>query len=164
MRLELWDERGLALERRANTPEMKEHLGGPESDERLVDRHRRISGGQLGGAHFLVIVPEAPDPVGSVGFWARVWRDEPVWEMGWKILPGFQGRGLAAAACRAVLARVAEREERRWVHAYPNITNAASNALCRRVGFELLGEVDFEFPPGNPLRCHDWRYDPFPAA
>lgn len=31
--------------------------------------------------------------------------------------------------------------------------------LCRRTGFELLGEVDFEFPKGNPLRCHDWRRD-----
>jgi RimJ/RimL family protein N-acetyltransferase len=37
--------------------------------------------------------------------------------------------------------------------------NEASNAICRKLGFELLGEEDFEYPPGNPIRCNDWRLD-----
>jgi RimJ/RimL family protein N-acetyltransferase len=161
LRLEPWDERGLVLERRGNTPEMKVHLGGPESDERIVGRHERIlrSEREGKGAMFLVLVPEEPDPVGSVGYWEREWHGEEVYEMGWQVLPGFQGRGLAAAATVRALGRAAAAGGRRWVHAYPNVTNAASNAVCRKAGFELLGEVPFEFPPGNPIRCNDWRYD-----
>ncbi|MFC4104332.1 hypothetical protein [Micromonospora zhanjiangensis] len=32
----------LELERRINEPEMKLHLGGPEPDERIVGRRRRM--------------------------------------------------------------------------------------------------------------------------
>jgi RimJ/RimL family protein N-acetyltransferase len=45
------------------------------------------------------------------------------------------------------------------VYAFPSVDNAPSNAICRKVGFELLGEKDFEYPPGNPLRCNEWRFD-----
>jgi hypothetical protein len=31
--------------------------------------------------------------------------------------------------------------------------------VCRKAGFELLGEADFEYPAGHPLRCNDWRLD-----
>ncbi len=44
-------------------------------------------------------------------------------------------------------------------HAYPSIDNPPSNAACRKAGFELLGEIDFEYPPGNPLRCNEWRIE-----
>jgi hypothetical protein len=37
--------------------------------------------------------------------------------------------------------------------------NAASNAVCRKAGFEMLEEVDFEYPKGTPIRCYDWRYE-----
>jgi RimJ/RimL family protein N-acetyltransferase len=159
--LERWDERGLQVERSANIPEMKIHLGGVEPDERLVRRHERClrSEREGSGGMFLVLVPGEPDPVGSVGYWEREWRGEEIFEMGWQILPGFQGRGLASAATAAVLGRAAARGQCRWMHAFPNVTNAASNAVCARAGFESLGEVPFEFPRGNPMRCNDWRYD-----
>ncbi|MGA4850498.1 hypothetical protein ACOBQB_31250 [Streptomyces sp. G5(2025)] len=35
------DEGGPALLTRLNTPGMTEHLGGPETPEKLADRHRR---------------------------------------------------------------------------------------------------------------------------
>lgn len=161
LRLEPWDERGLALVRRTNTPEMKVHLGGPEPDEQIVDRHERIlrSEREGKGGMFMVLLAGEPDPVGSVGFWEREWHGEEVYEVGWQVLPGFQGRGLAVAATVAVLERAAATGLRKWMHAYPNVTNVASNAVCRKAGFELLGEEPFEFPPGNPIRCNDWRYD-----
>jgi len=37
------------------------------------------------------------------------------------------------------------------------VDNTPSNALCRRVGFTLVGTCDFEYPPGHAMRCHDWR-------
>jgi hypothetical protein len=47
----------------------------------------------------------------------------------------------------------------RFVHAYPKLENAPSNALWEKLGFTLLGAHDFEYPKGNPIRCNDWRLD-----
>jgi RimJ/RimL family protein N-acetyltransferase len=46
------------------------------------------------------------------------------------------------------------------MHAFPSVDNAPSNAICRKLGFELLEEsLEFEYPKGNVLRCSDWRLD-----
>ena len=37
--------------------------------------------------------------------------------------------------------------------------NVASNVLCRRLGFELLGEEDVEYPKGGMMRSNAWRLD-----
>ena len=49
------------------------------------------------------------------------------------------------------------RVDGRWgdIHAYPSVTNAASNALARAAGFTLAGTVEVEFR-GHRLRCNDW--------
>jgi RimJ/RimL family protein N-acetyltransferase len=159
-RLERWDERAPELQRRANTPQMQSFLAGVEPEEALVSRHRRILEGMADGTtEMFLIVVDGAGPVGSVGYWEKEWQGGLVYEFGWKVLPGFQGRGLAGRALTRTLAHAAGRDRIRWGHAFPRVDNAASNALCRRTGFELLGEVDFEFPKGNPLRCHDWRRD-----
>jgi hypothetical protein len=31
--------------------------------------------------------------------------------------------------------------------------------LCRRLGFQLAGAFDFDYPRGSPMRCNDWRLD-----
>ena len=49
------------------------------------------------------------------------------------------------------------------VHAYPRVDNAASNAVCRKAGFTLLGEADFEISPGNVLHTNDWVIELAPA-
>ena len=45
------------------------------------------------------------------------------------------------------------------LHAFPNVENEASNAMCRKLGFELIEECDFEYPKGSPMRCNDWRLE-----
>jgi RimJ/RimL family protein N-acetyltransferase len=161
LHLEPWDDRGLTLERRANVPAMKTFLGGTETDQSILDRHRRIlEFARAGtGRMFLILVRGTAEPVGSVGYWEREWRGETVYEMGWKVLPTHQGRGLAVAATVAAVGLAAAERRHRWAHAYPKVDNAASNAVCRKAGFALLGECDFEYPAGHPIRCHDWRYD-----
>ena len=47
---------------------------------------------------------------------------------------------------------------RRARYAFPSVDNAPSNAVCRKTGFELLGEVGFEYPKGSWLRRNDWRF------
>jgi RimJ/RimL family protein N-acetyltransferase len=45
------------------------------------------------------------------------------------------------------------------VHAFPSPDNGASNAICRKAGFTLLGEVEFEFPKGRFVPCNDWYFE-----
>jgi RimJ/RimL family protein N-acetyltransferase len=158
--LEPWDARGLAFERRANTPAMQAHLGGVEADAVVSDRHRRLldTKEQGEGEFLLVMVDGEPEPVGSVGYWEREWHGETVYELAWKVLSGFQGRGLAVGATRAVLERATATGRHDWAHAYPHVGNAASNGVCARAGFVLVEAVDFEYPRGSWIRCNDWRF------
>lgn len=158
-----WSEGDFWLLQRVNSPEMTVHLGGPESEERLADRHRRYV--VLGaGCMYRVALAGTEETVGSVGFWEREWRGGVVWETGWGVLPEFQGRGLAAAAARAVVGAAQEAGGHRYLHAFPKVGNAASNGVCRRAGFTLLGTVDLEYPKGNPITSNDWRVDLRPGG
>ncbi|MDR7274348.1 GNAT family N-acetyltransferase [Catenuloplanes atrovinosus] len=163
MRLELtpWAEEDLGLLRRINVPEMKGHLGGPESEEKIVDRHRRYVHMPITGTGVMFRVALLPErtPVGSIGYWDREWHGDTVWETGWSVLNEFQGRGIASEAAREVIARAAADGRRRWLQAFPKVNNAASNAVCRKAGFTLVGETDFEFPIGTPIRCNEWKLD-----
>lgn len=47
----------------------------------------------------------------------------------------------------------------RFMHAFPSVENAPSNAICRKLGFALVEESEFEYPPSNLMRCNDWRLD-----
>jgi RimJ/RimL family protein N-acetyltransferase len=99
------------------------------------------------------------EPVGSVGYWERTWRGEQVYEMGWSVLPAFQDRGIAAAATAQAIARARADGRHRYLHAFPGVDNPPSNALCRKLGFTLIEECDFEYPRGHFMRCNDWRLD-----
>ncbi|MEU9865407.1 GNAT family N-acetyltransferase [Streptomyces sp. NPDC047971] len=163
VRLEPWSEDDFGLLRAMNAPQLMEHLGGPESEEALLKRHRRyvdlsVAGTSAGRMFRIVLLPEAA-AVGAIGFWEQQVDGEPVYETGWTVLPGFQGRGVATAATRAVAGLARAERSRRFLHAFPSTDNAPSNAVCRKAGFELLGARDVEYPPGHPLRCNDWRLD-----
>jgi hypothetical protein len=47
--------------------------------------------------------------------------------------------------------------EHGFMHAFPNVDNSPSNAICRKLGFELVERCEFEFPKGNLMTCNDWR-------
>jgi RimJ/RimL family protein N-acetyltransferase len=142
---------GELLARLLGDPAMTEHLGGPETPEQIAARQLRYEATETG---LYKIVVDGED-AGWVGWWER----DGDYEIGWAVLPEQQGRGIAAAATRRALEHAKADGRFRYVHAYPAVDNAPSNAICRKVGFELLGAFDFEYPPGNPLRCNDWRFD-----
>ncbi|MFD2764342.1 GNAT family N-acetyltransferase [Micromonospora eburnea] len=158
VRIARWSGDDLDLLRQLNTHEVREHTGGPETDEQVVARHERyVRGpGPRSGYLYTVVLPGG-EKAGSVGYWAREWHGEQVYEMGWAILPAYQGRGLATAAVRAAIAEAAACGDRRAAHAYPSVDNPASNAVCRKAGFTLLGETEFDYPPGQLMRSNDWR-------
>ncbi|WP_158847008.1 GNAT family N-acetyltransferase [Saccharothrix deserti] len=160
VRVEPWSEGDLGLLRRLNAPEMTTHLGGPESEDKVLNRHRRYL--VLGdGRMFRVEVDGTP--AGSVGYWEKHWRGEAVWEVGWAVLPEFQGRGVAAAAARAVVEAARAEGTHAWARAFPSVDHPASNAVCRKAGFTLFGEADFEYPPGRWMRCNDWGVELLPS-
>jgi RimJ/RimL family protein N-acetyltransferase len=137
-------------------PEMMRHLGGIESSEQIERRHARFL-----SSDGMFTVWHGNAAVGSVGFWDKAWRGEEVYEAGWMILPKYAGRGFATAAALAVIALAREERKHRFLHAFPNVENAASNAVCRNAGLTKLGESEFEYPKGHWMRCNDWRIDLF---
>ena len=162
IRLEPWGEDDLPLLRKTlGDPEMTQHLGGPESEEKLVERQRRFEGlAESGTGHMFKIVDEATgEAAGSVGYWQRDWSGEEIYEIGWMVIPEFQGRGIAAAATAQAIEHARAGRGRRRIHAFPSVENDPSNAICRKLGFELVEEIEFEYPPGSTMRCNDWRLD-----
>jgi RimJ/RimL family protein N-acetyltransferase len=72
-------------------------------------------------------------------------------------VPEFQGRGIASIAVALAIEIARETKRRPAVHAFPSVDNPPSNGICRKVGFELLGEERFEYPKGHRMQCNDWR-------
>jgi RimJ/RimL family protein N-acetyltransferase len=154
-----WTADALPLLERNNTPEMTVHLGGPESPEKVVDRNARYVRGWREWTSWMFSAWLDDEPVGLVGYWPITHDGRDVYECAYGIFPEFQGRGIAAAAMTACLEHAAAHGDRDDVYAFPNVTNGPSNALCERLGFELEGEQDFEYPKGHPIRANAWRYD-----
>jgi RimJ/RimL family protein N-acetyltransferase len=158
VRIEPWSDDDLPLlERLLGDPAMMAHLGGPETPEQIAGRHVRYLAGAERDPQFRIVADG--EPVGWVGYWERGWRDRDVYEIGWSVLPAFQGRGIAARATALALDHARAAGRRRFVHAFPSVANPASNAICRKAGFTLIEECEFEFPPGSTMRCNDWRLD-----
>jgi len=147
-------------------PRMTEHLGGPESPEKLAERqarYERISATGPGAMFAICAGPDA-EGVGSVGYWELTWRGATAWEIGWSVVPEFQRQGIATRAVGQLLEKIASIGEDRAILAYPAVENDASNAVCRKAGMSLIGEVVVEFPPGRPFRANEWALQPGRAA
>jgi RimJ/RimL family protein N-acetyltransferase len=144
-------------------PVMMAELGGPlprEGIEAKVERDVRSAA--AGVSWIKMIIPDAGAPgavAGAVMLWSQEEDGETNSEIGWMVLPEHQGRGLAKAAARALLAMA--REDKRWglVHAFPGLSNAPSNAICRSLGFRLVGQRDVVFA-GRVLPTAHWVIDP----
>jgi RimJ/RimL family protein N-acetyltransferase len=158
VRIEPWGPEDLALlELCVGEESMMRHLGGPESAQKIAERQARYE--RPGSDQFKIAVLPSGERAGWVGFWEREWQGEQVYEIGWAVIPRFHGLGLAAAAAREAISAAAAPAAHRFVHAYPGIENAPSNAVCRRLGFTLLGRCEVEYPPGSSMQCNDWRLE-----
>ncbi|MBO1000482.1 GNAT family N-acetyltransferase [Bacillus sp. SD075] len=151
-----WEDKDLELLVQLNAPEMMEHLGGPECNEQILKRHQRYL--QIGdkGCMFSIIPFPEEEAAGSVGYWEKMWNDENVYEIGWSVLPSFQGKGIASHAVKALIGKIKAERKYKYIHAFPSIHNSASNAICRKHGFNLISECEFEYPPGSFMPCNDW--------
>lgn len=133
-------------------------LGGPTPKEKIPQIHaRRLAGVEAKKFWYFVIEPNAGEkPVGTIGIWQSEWKAEKICEMGWMILPAFQGRGIATAAGRLILERARAEQKYSEIRAFPAATNGASNAICRKLGFTLHGEIQAGY--NDPTKIsNDWR-------
>jgi RimJ/RimL family protein N-acetyltransferase len=80
------------------------------------------------------------------------------YEMGWFILPKHQGKGIATEAARLIILQARSNPDVRYVHAYPAVTNVASNVIARKIGMVNQGEFEHEGFAGI-LRCNIWLID-----
>jgi RimJ/RimL family protein N-acetyltransferase len=149
MTIESWGSGDLPLLKRLmGDLRMTEHLGGPETPEKLRERQGRYESLEGGDRMFKIVDTASAAGVGWIGYWTNEWRDEQVYEIGWMVVPEFQGRGIAAAATAQAVERAQRDAKHRFMHAFPNVDNAPSNAICSKLGFELLEACEFEFPKG----------------
>lgn len=142
-------------------PKMMAHLGGAFPKERIPKILRNtLKYVETGRGWVFKIIPDEDTgcAAGTVCIWKSSWRSRSINEIGWMILPPYQGKGLASKAVRAILDKA--RSERRWyvIHAFPSTTNAPSNAICRKMGFSMIEEVDLKYAD-RALRSNHWRLD-----
>jgi RimJ/RimL family protein N-acetyltransferase len=140
-------------------PGMMTYLGGPETEDKLQERHGRyvaIDGTGTGRVFVITVGPERT-AAGWVGYWQTTWHGEPAWETGWSVLPEFQGSGLATRGAALAMEVLAGEGRYRFVYAFPSVDNGPSNAVCAKLGFEMLGSESLEYPPGTWMDCAIWR-------
>jgi RimJ/RimL family protein N-acetyltransferase len=152
---DLWLTEALELD-----PNVMRDLGGPTAKEKIPQIHtRRLNSVIDKTVWYLTIVPDLDSgPVGTIGIWETDWEGSRINEMGWMILPAFQGRGLATLAGRLILDRAKAEQHCREISAFPSIDNRASNIICQKLGFSMLKEVAVAYNgPAQP--SNHWKID-----
>jgi RimJ/RimL family protein N-acetyltransferase len=130
-------------------PVMMAELGGPLPREGMAAKVARdVQQAAADTAWIKMIIPDGSAPgvvAGSVALWSHEDSGTAMSEIGWMVLPEFQGRGIATTAVRMLLELA--REQERWglVHACPAITNVPSIGVCRSAGFRFVEEQETTF-------------------
>jgi RimJ/RimL family protein N-acetyltransferase len=154
--LRLYSDEDLALiEAMQTDPEVMAELGGAVPRAEIPTLHRRRLDNIGADPWWFVIVTDDGEPAGEIGIWETEHDGASVHETGWMLARRFHGRGLASAALALLLERARGEPRFERLHAWPGVTNVASNALCRKFGFELLGEEDGGYRDAR-LRVNHW--------
>jgi hypothetical protein len=151
VRLQEWTQADLSLLRAANAPAMMAHLGGPETEDQLLDRHQRYLQSEEPGAGrmYALVLPDG-GRAGIIGYWERTWQDALVYETGWGVLPAGGAHGIARYLRRfgpegtgARLAGLCDAGEARIVArglAAADLGAPGSHADLKRLGFLVCVE------------------------
>jgi GNAT superfamily N-acetyltransferase len=146
-RIEPWGAGDLPLLVKLNDPEMTKHLGGPESPEKLTERQSRYE--KADSRQYKVVVDPSDQGVGWVGYWEQSWRDQPVWEIGWAVIPSFQGRGIASSATAQLIDRARAEQQHPFVHAFPSGRERAVKRHLPQARLHVARRDRLPSPPGR---------------
>ena len=131
-----------ALWRILQEPGLREFQDLPDTDlaqfRRIVaTRPARLEAGSWGRFEWLIYLEGVAEPVG----WAslRIGERAAAAEVGYSVVQGYRGRGVATECARAVVSEAFARLQANKVRAYCVPENQASRAVLRRVGFEEDG-------------------------
>jgi RimJ/RimL family protein N-acetyltransferase len=141
---------------------MMAYLGGPRPVEEMESKLQRDVAGAAADREWTLMICPGDDPTvvaGTVTLWPHEVNGAQLSEIGWMVLPEYQGRGLAKRAVAEVMRRAFI--DRRWgrIHAFPDVANAPSNAICASLAFTLEGQQDFAFA-GKIFRVNHWVIEP----
>ena len=135
-----------------------EFYGGPMSAYDAWHKYAAYVGQWIlrGYGMYSAVLRDTGETVGMAGPFHPDHFEEP--EMSWLLVDArFEGKGLAAEACRAVLAHLFETSGWTNVVSYIDLANAPSRALALRLGATL--DLEKETPVAN---CESYRH--FPAG
>jgi RimJ/RimL family protein N-acetyltransferase len=136
---------------------VKRDLGGPigaaEAERIHEDRLARMAGGEL-----FYTIGVARETAGVAAVFRSPWAGGVIHEAGVMLLPGRAGRGVGREALRQLGERARDELGLAELHGFTAVTNAAGNAICRRLGWSVREEVDLDYE-GRPLRCNHWVLD-----
>jgi len=157
IQLRSWNTNDLSLLFLLNTADMTVHLGGPETAEKVKSRHQRYLNIGDSGKVFCIIKYPEQFSVGSICYWSSIHNGEYIFEIGWGILPPYQGLEIATIAATLAIEEAKRENKHPYMHAFLSILNEASNAICKKLDFEFISECDFEYPKGSYMKCNNWR-------
>jgi RimJ/RimL family protein N-acetyltransferase len=163
MTLQMMTEEDVKLRARLETdPQMMAELGGPRPLGDIAQAHSKslALAAEEKCWPLEIILDDGSLTAGMIDVFESSRDDEVIYEIGWMILPEFQNRGIASQAVREVLDRARAVRKFGQVHAFPAVTNGASNKICMKHGFANLGERQVDFA-GRNLRCNHWRVELF---
>jgi len=131
---------------------LREFFVSGEVSQAFIDSLRSIDGADPWRLGFAVLDPKVRSIVGSAGFKGPVDADGVV-EIAYGIAPGFQGRGYATEAARALIEFAREQSSARTIRAHTLPEANASTRVLGRCGFEFRGEVM------DPEDGRVWRWE-----
>lgn len=154
--LRLYADEDLSLTKAMESdPVVMAELGGPVPHDEIPALHRRRLDSVATDPWWFTIVTDDGAAAGTIGIWETEHDGAAVHETGWMLARPFHGRGLASAALALLLDRARAEPRLERLHAWPGVTNPASNALCRKFRFELLGEEEGGYRDAT-LRVNHW--------
>jgi RimJ/RimL family protein N-acetyltransferase len=139
-------------------PRMMAELGGPNTKEQIRKAHfKALESVKAGTCWWFKIMPDSTEiAAGFIGIWRSSWKQASINEMGWMVLPEFQGRGLATQAGFELLSTARAAQKFQIVHAFPGASNVASNKICEKLGFAKIEECDIGYQD-RVLRANHWQ-------
>ena len=129
------DESGLSL-----ADGLREFFVSGDVSPAWVDQLRAAPGPDAWTLGFAVAHRDEGTVIGSAGFKGPP-DEDGVAEIAYGIAPGYQGRGFATEAARALVSFAVERVDVRLIRAHTQPDNGPSGRVLAKSGFQHVGEV-----------------------